>query len=76
MAVEFTRWFSIDKDGQPARAGWYEVLYHGDRAEDGGPTFYWDGAEWRFDSQSRASTAFGNEDTRGERWRGLTAPAK
>lgn len=76
MAVEFTRWFSVKKDGQPVRPGWYEVLYSGDPAQNGGTTFYWDGAEWRFDPATSATTCFGNEDTRGERWRGLTAPMK
>lgn len=71
---KFTRWFSIDKDGQPIRKGWYEVLYDSDKARNAdGATLYWDGIFWIHDCDDRHSRcAFGNYRTRGERWRGLS----
>jgi len=74
MAIEFTRWFSINKDGNPARPGFYDVAYASDTAESADTVRYWDGARWCHNDE-REWTCFGHGDTRGERWRGLTAPA-
>ena len=72
---KFTRWFSIDKDGQPARPGWYEVLYHLEKARHAdGTTLYWGGLYWRHEESDPLSICgFGNWVTYGERWRGLSA---
>lgn len=65
-----TRWFSIDKDGQPQLPGWYEILYDGED-EDARPLkFWWAGLSW-FVHPNGPASAFGNENTAGERWRGL-----
>jgi hypothetical protein len=71
---ERTRWFSINKDGQPVRAGWYETLYKGDKVLYP-EMMYWCGEFWRWEPNSSPLT-YGNQDTAGERWRGLTAPVK
>ena len=74
MAVKFTQWFSIDQHGNPVRRGYYEVLFASE-VEPDGTTRYWDGRAWRMRENDNTSI-FGLGDTRGERWRGLTAPAK
>lgn len=76
MTAEFTRWFSIDDDGQPVRPGWYDVLYSFEAHENirNPGVYYWDGAVWRSDPE-KGSLRFGNSHTNGEQWRGLTAPA-
>jgi hypothetical protein len=76
--MKVTRWFSIDDDGQPVRPGWYENLYEHDEdlpPEESGEMGYWDGSQWLWGPEEGA-TAFGNSNTRGERWRGLSAPPK
>jgi len=75
MPVAFTRWFSTDKDGSPSRKGWYEVLFSNDKKPDG-TTRYWDGRRRWLMAERGSISVFGLGDTRGERWRGLTAPAK
>jgi hypothetical protein len=68
-----TRWFSIDEDGQPELPGYYDVAYGFQRDENDSAGYdrrYWSGAIWQeYEDGKRLS--FGNEDTAGERWRGL-----
>lgn len=74
MKAEFTKWFSINAEGNPVRPGYYEVLYSTDRAEvSEGRTRYWTGSQWSRDDKN-GFTLFGHRDTRGERWRGLVHP--
>lgn len=76
MAIKFTPWFSIDKDGHPIRPGWYEVLYaHEEEEEADGTTRYWDGKIW-CGGKGGMCVLYGSGNTRHERWRGLTAEAK
>lgn len=78
---KFTRWFSIDEDGQPTRPGWYDTLYSWepeDYPEHSITTAYWNGTHWMWEKEdSLYRLSFGNEDTAGERWRGLASdPSK
>lgn len=69
-----SRWFGIDKYGQPTLPGWYETRYW--RTDHDLDRLYWDGANWRFGPDDDV-TAFGNWDTQGESWRGLASdPSK
>lgn len=70
--MKLTRWYTIDVDGQPHRAGMYDVLYEG---QDEPPfQLLWDGTAW-LDEHGRP-TEFGNYATTGERWRGLAKRPK
>lgn len=74
MKPEFTRWFSIDKDGNPARPGYYEVLFQSvQERPNSWFTRYWTGTSWQHYKEGTPSL-FGVPPTPGERWRGLVAP--
>ena len=67
-----TEWFSVD-DGQPTIPGLYEVAYSFETGMNYDYEFdlsYWDGSLW-LRHKGGFPLSFGNEDTKGERWRGL-----
>jgi hypothetical protein len=73
---KLTPWFRIDKDGHPERPGYYEVLYDGEKAKLDIPSvLYFSGNRWQ-KSELGWDSAFGNWDTKNERWRGLAEPPK
>ena len=79
MRAALTPWFSIEKDGNPIRAGWYDIVYKGDPMDEDfdGDQRYWDGVNWCVDDFPGNSSLFGNAKygVEGEHWRGLLEPA-
>lgn len=74
--LALSRWFSIDKDGQPTLPGRYEVRYIWEEDDHPNliPTFYfWNGSTWLRAKGDRQQLEFGNTNTEGERWRGLAS---
>lgn len=69
---KLTRWFSIGKDGQPVREGWYDARFAGDRANDYRSIHFQDGY-WSTRPGGPRST-FGNMNSfPDDKWRGLVA---
>ena len=78
MSGKYTRWFSIDKDGQPTAPGWYDTLYSwepDDLPDHKISISYWDGEQWIWSPEFPDPLEFGNVNTKGERWRGLSKKA-
>jgi hypothetical protein len=67
-------WYSVEDDGDPVVAGWYEVLYLGQDETEKPDRLYFDGSFWLFSPHNPNLTTFGNTSTAGERWRGASTP--
>lgn len=71
--LKLSEWFNLQRDGNPALAGWYEVAYgHDERDSLYHPRRYFDGTYWRSNVNAKR-TAYGNVkiDRHREYWRGL-----